>query len=105
MMNKIETIAKYKDINIELDWNSLLQFKAKREEQLNAAKRLGNLIEMLCLIVIILVLGSFILNGNLNLQAFLYPRTILVLIIYFLIDLILFAEFLKRDRNIFDNSI
>jgi len=104
-MNGKVLLAKYKNSKISVDFNALNFYKGEKHSLYKLEQNTGTLLELFTLLLVGLPIIIEILNGQLNIISFLNPIALLHYLPYIGIFTFLFAKYLKRDRNKFDEQL
>lgn len=104
-MNGKVLLAKYKNSRIFVDFGSLTFFKGDKHALYKLEQNTGTLLEIFTALLVGIPIVIQILNGELNLLNFLIPDNLLNYLPYIGIYTFIFARFLKRDRNKFDEAV
>jgi len=98
-------LAKYKNAKIVVDLHSLSYFRGDRLSVYRTEKSASRLLDLFTLILIAVPVGLLVLQGNLGLDMFLNPTSLLTYLPFLGIYTFIIALFLRRNRDKFDTSI
>lgn len=105
VLNGPVKLGTYENTEVLMDFGRLLKYKGEAGKRIHIERNFG---KILWTMAILLFIGSFILllsSGELSLSNIVFPKKILHLLPYISIPILLYSFYLRRNRDIFWESL
>ena len=100
-----EVIAKYKNSEIIVEFSKLFRFEGERLSIYSLEKKIAQFFFFLTFIFIVVPVVILILKGDFTIAKFINPDSFLHFMPYLAIPTFLYAQYLERDRDQFEDEV